>query len=187
VHSCSLTANGGHGLYVKGADANAGAGYNINASYNGGWGIYDSSFLGNTYVACHTAVNTLGSYKSDNANARNLFLGCYSEGGQPAGSIVAPAMFIGGLNDISGPGLLSGLIVPLYTSVGFGAPTIYLGVNQSYTSGVGLSFPDTGGTYPWTFGKATGRWGYQWANLGSPYYFMFYDRTATPQTDMRVT
>lgn len=51
------TNNGGHGFYVDGADANAGHGIEISATSNGKCGIYDSSFLGNTYVACHTSTN----------------------------------------------------------------------------------------------------------------------------------
>ena len=126
--------NGGHGFYTLGADANAGKGERIDARANRKCGIRDSSFLGNTYVACHTANNgknalvtygghnwyclsdTLGAsttpgtnaavwvdmgagsgysawsgagtyfigaaYWSGNANARNAFVGCYSEGGQ---------------------------------------------------------------------------------------------------------
>lgn len=89
--------NGGNGLLVTGPDANAGYILGLDASHNSGWGIYDSSFLGNTYVACHTASNTLGSYKSDNENARNVFLGCYSESGQPPASLITPALVVGGI------------------------------------------------------------------------------------------
>lgn len=94
----SVYGCGGDGIFVDGADSNAG---NVNAfdcSSNGGWGIYDSSFLGNTYAGCHTADNTSGAYKTDNANARNIFVGCYSEGGQPASDIAFPSQCIGGLH-----------------------------------------------------------------------------------------
>jgi hypothetical protein len=85
---------GKSGLFVDGADANAGYVIGLDCSDNGEWGIWDSSFLGNTYLACHTAGNVLGPYKSDNANARNLFLNCYSESGQPASSLLHPAMVV---------------------------------------------------------------------------------------------
>lgn len=88
---------GGHGVFVDGADVNAGVMTNIDASSNDGWGIFDSSFLGNTYVACHAATNTLGAYKTDNANARNVLLGCYAESGQPASDLVRPTVVIGGM------------------------------------------------------------------------------------------
>ena len=177
----TTSSNTLHGLYVKGADANAGACYSHNAMNNGGWGIYDSSFLGNTYVGCHTASNTLGSYKSDNANARNMFLNCYSEGGQPSAAVVSPSMILGGLIDPgTSPALLGGLDIPLHFTSSLGAPTFYLGYGQPNNSGIGMSFSDTQGLYPWTFVKTTGRWGYQWASLGTPGGFQFYDRAATP-------
>ncbi|MDB5417860.1 MAG: hypothetical protein JWP50_1279 [Phenylobacterium sp.] len=93
-----ITRCGGHGLFVRGADANAGSATAIDCSANGGWGIYDSSFLGNSYLACHTASNAAGPYRTSNANARNLFLGCYSESGQPGSVLVSPTMVVGGLH-----------------------------------------------------------------------------------------
>lgn len=49
--------NGQCGIFCDGADANAGTIKDVNCSYNGIWGIYDSSFLGNTIIACHTDGN----------------------------------------------------------------------------------------------------------------------------------
>ena len=46
-------------MYVDGADSNAGVANSVDASNNGRWGIFDSSFLGNTYVGCHCATNGL--------------------------------------------------------------------------------------------------------------------------------
>jgi hypothetical protein len=89
---------GRHGLYVDGNDANAGYVLGLDASLNAGWGIFDSSFLGNTYIATHAEGNALGPYKTDNANARNVLIGCYSESGQPGSSIVGPAVVLGGLH-----------------------------------------------------------------------------------------
>ena len=86
-----------HGVYVDGNDVNAGYGVLVNANNNAGWGIWDSSFLGNTWVGCHTSVNTLGSYKTDNINARSVFVGCYQEDGQVP-KIIAPAIHVGGLS-----------------------------------------------------------------------------------------
>lgn len=83
VQYCRIDSCGGHGFHVNGADTNAGVAIGIDCSDNAGWGFYDSSFLGNTYVACHAAANALGSYRVDDANARCVFLGCYHEGGQP--------------------------------------------------------------------------------------------------------
>lgn len=57
VRDCYLVRNGRAGLWVKGADANAGYAIGVDSSFNGQYGIYDASFLGNTYVACHTEYN----------------------------------------------------------------------------------------------------------------------------------
>ncbi len=52
-------ANGGamHGLYVQGSDANAGNVHGFLGISNRRWGIYDHSFLGNTYVGCNCSTN----------------------------------------------------------------------------------------------------------------------------------
>lgn len=89
---------GSDGLFIDGADVNAGIVTALDCSSNAGWGIYDSSFLGNTFVGCHVDGNTLGSYKTDDPNARSVFVGCYSEGGWPASSIVFPSIVLGGLH-----------------------------------------------------------------------------------------
>lgn len=172
-----ITNCGGHGMYVDGADVNAGVAIGIDATSNGRYGIYDSSFLGNTYIACHTANNGVatvgnnpsgsssfvhfggtrysahpgsteaayvatqpgtdanvwvpivagdvhpviptwtagqpvgtyfagGAYRTDNANAHNAFLGCYSESGQGASDFVGPVSVTGG--SIYGAGFTRG-------------------------------------------------------------------------------
>jgi hypothetical protein len=174
VTHCRLVSNKRHGLFVDGADVNAGVAVAVDASSNGHWGFYDSSFLGNTYLGCHSAtngvkavagntgsafvhyngpengntnhryaanvaaseadlvatvpglsetvwieINSLGSssqiptwlpaqpagtyfhggaYQTDNANARNTLVGCYSEGDQGPSQIVKPTIISGGLN-----------------------------------------------------------------------------------------
>lgn len=97
VENCVSILNGLNGIYTWGGDANAGYCIGLDASNNGNWGVYDSSFLGNTYLGCHTAANTLGSYKTDNTNARNAVISCYTEGGQ-AMSVAPPSIVIGGLH-----------------------------------------------------------------------------------------
>lgn len=87
---------GGNGLYVDGSDVNVGICVGFSAKANGGWGVLDSSFLGNTYVGCHTASNILGPYKTDSNNANNEFIGCYAENGQGSGSNVIPPSIIRG-------------------------------------------------------------------------------------------
>ena len=153
------------GLFFDGADSNACLVSMLEASANRTWGVDDSSFLGNSYVACHVAANgwdgALGSvptacshagrryfvrpgqadwcstnapsgtaadnqgwghigpggtyngvaqwasgtafreggaYRTDNPNARNVFIGCYSEGDQNPAQLVAPTIEVGGLH-----------------------------------------------------------------------------------------
>lgn len=57
IENCRLLENDRAGLYVDGPDANAGNVKDVDSSANGQYGIYDSSFLGNTYIGCHTASN----------------------------------------------------------------------------------------------------------------------------------
>jgi hypothetical protein len=253
IDNVRCSSNGEWGLFVDGPDVNAGTCIGLDASSNGGGGIWDSSFLGNTYIGCHTATNgsqvsgknqsrnrtslvwfdgmryyagrsaTLqqlvdtqpGSnsqiwvpdvltasassthpawlpgqsvgryfvshqYRTDNSNARNLFIGCYQEGGYSDNQIVKPSIVVGGLinrDQASGfQSSLSGSVLKDKTSI----ESVEIGYEQSRTSGVALEFFDTQSDYKWTFGKAVGRWGYQWAGLGAPGYIKFYDRGATP-------
>lgn len=57
IETVRIQQCGRNGIYVDGADSNAGFCQAADCSANGRWGIYDSSFLGNTYIACHTASN----------------------------------------------------------------------------------------------------------------------------------
>lgn len=154
----SSSNNGWNGVYVDGPDVNAGLGIGVNATHNGLYGIFDSSFLGNTWIGCHTASNNKhgqvhyngkryrlvaddvnagartvpgaddskwrfvrtgrphpaypdwsphkiyvrgGPYRSDNRNARSVFLGCYSEGDQGGSYVISPSIIVGGLFGIN--------------------------------------------------------------------------------------
>ncbi len=95
-----LEQTNGNGLYIAGADANACDFSGVSANSFKGWGVWDSSFLGNHHTAHQVAsAVAVGAYKSDNTNARNVFDGCYAESGTGAASIKSPAIFIGGLPD----------------------------------------------------------------------------------------
>jgi hypothetical protein len=52
-----LVENCRNGLYAEGADTNAGMVNSLSAIGCRQWGVWDRSFLGNTYSACHTAAN----------------------------------------------------------------------------------------------------------------------------------
>ena len=54
--------NDGCGVRVYGLDANSGVGHNVNAISNRVAGIFDQSFLGNTWIQPHTRDNGIISY-----------------------------------------------------------------------------------------------------------------------------
>ncbi len=112
---------GGNGLFVYGGDANAGTCIGLDCSHNGlgatgGWGILESSFLGNSYVGTHTSANVSGGYKTTNANSRNTFYGAYDEGGQPANLLLYPAKYISGT---SGSGFNAASTAQFFNDQGF--------------------------------------------------------------------
>ncbi len=73
VETMRITGCGGHGFYVDGADVNAGMAMSLDCSGNGRCGVYDSSFLGNTYIGCHVAGNGLAGY-GNNSTAQSSFV-----------------------------------------------------------------------------------------------------------------
>lgn len=86
------------GIRVEGGDANVGLGEHINVIGNGEWGIDDVGFLGSTWSTCHARGNVLGPYRGGGLNQRSLWLGCYSESGQPPANFTKSAIVIGGLH-----------------------------------------------------------------------------------------
>lgn len=243
IDSVTALFNGLHGIYAQGGDANAGYAIGVDASNNNGWGIWDSSFLGNTYVGCHTDGNGRksmvhyggnryyclnaslagsttpgtngavwaslgaggvhvpyypdwvsgatylvgGAYASTGVNARNMFIGCYSESGsQPPSNIVAPSMVLGGLH-------ASGFTAAA-TSTRIIDSTFTLLKSQSTTSGGNVSIgtgsggdtgavmalgdPSSSGVYPYRLKYSTGRWELNWGNAADWLYL--YNRDTTP-------
>lgn len=89
IENTSSGSNKGCGLYITGSDSNAGTAISLDVSTNLLEGIYDNSFLGNTFIGCHADSNgflggiaTYAPYRCGDTNARSMFLGCYVEGGQ---------------------------------------------------------------------------------------------------------
>jgi hypothetical protein len=236
-----ILGGGDYGMYLAGGDVNAGTARMVGVEGCRKWGIYENSFLGNTYVACNIAsagsqsivtfggnsyyclsdslggsttpgtdatvwklmangaypawvsggtYNQGGAYWSANPSSRNVFLGCYSESGQPPSLINATSLVLGGLHaagfrDSSSTPQLQAINSAL-TSSKFVTGTLsfgdtHLDSSQGLTSGDGQFFNDTQlNGYWWTFSKQVGSWGYQWAGLGTPHYLLFMDRSATP-------
>lgn len=80
-----------NGIYFDSADANACTVTHANVNANRQWGIYDSSFLGNTYVGCHSAANgwdgALGAIPTACTYSGNRY---YVKPGQAVGSSTNP-------------------------------------------------------------------------------------------------
>jgi hypothetical protein len=57
VEGGNYTRNGQCGIFIDGADVNAGVVTRVNVGFNGTWGIHDSSFLGNWIAGCHADSN----------------------------------------------------------------------------------------------------------------------------------
>lgn len=78
------------GVWVRGHDASEIVVENVNSLCNGrskidsdGYGFYDESQLGNSYISCHTRNNHLAGYRATWYKGvspnRSLFLNCYTE------------------------------------------------------------------------------------------------------------
>jgi pectate lyase-like protein len=87
----------GDGLHVEGNDANACTFVAVTCSNNGGWGIWDGSFLGNTYIGAHVENNLTGAIHTEDDTSDTTFIGTYVEGGQGVGvDLRGPALMLGG-------------------------------------------------------------------------------------------
>jgi hypothetical protein len=253
LNTIALLSNGGFGVFINGADVNAGIATAVNVSDNGLGGLLDSSFLGNTHVGHHAATNgganagynaTLGKtslvsfggnryygannateaslvattpgtdeavwtfsgvggpgsthllwvasqpvgtyfssaqYKTDSANAKNVFIGCYSESGYSPSFFVRPTLILGGSLAVNGGAYLTSSLTNTVLAGTFEAETIRLGYQaESRSSGNFISLPDTSDTnFSWTLEKIVGRIGWSWANLSTPGFISLFDRTAT--------
>ncbi len=94
VQSCTM-----NGIYVDGDDASACLVSHTDVRNCSGWGVYDTSFFGNTYVGLMLHTNAAGAYRVDGTSNRSLLLGCYSEADQPTSNFFdSLAMAIGGLH-----------------------------------------------------------------------------------------
>lgn len=167
--------NGSDGLYVDGADANAGLALKVNSSNNGGYGIVDSSFLGNTYIGCHTDSNTLGSIVTDDANAQSVFIGCYAETGEA--SLVSPTIMIGGLNSSSARVSAASTAFVLGGGAAVRKPFTYIDNRGATTIGSTLGRNDTSMS-AMTFGATTesaslDAWKFKFDNVNNAWYLQY--------------
>lgn len=98
IHRASLYFNEGHGLYLHGTNSNIITVSNIDTTSNKGWGVYDHSFLGNTYIGNHASTNYYGSYRLGEAIGGSSGFGNYDEGGNPSNVFGQYTTWFGGQN-----------------------------------------------------------------------------------------
>lgn len=92
-----IANNKGNGIYLQGGDANKCSFYDADVRDNGENGIYDHSFLGNSFTNCMAHSNGKSNYRADDANNRATFVGCYSEQGSAPEFLAGAATWHGGL------------------------------------------------------------------------------------------
>ena len=91
LRNVSISGCDGHGLFVRGSDTQGGAYIGGVVTGNGGrasdedftgpgFNIYESSFLGNTYISIQLGGGGQGSIFSNSIGGGNTFIGCYQEG-----------------------------------------------------------------------------------------------------------
>lgn len=97
IRDCILSSNGQDGLYIAGDDANVMLIMSVDASGNGRDGINDRSFLGCTFIGCHTSANRHRNYNCDRATSPTFsaYFGCYAESD-------APSVFKGNVTVVGG-------------------------------------------------------------------------------------
>ncbi|HYD11805.1 MAG TPA: hypothetical protein VEC11_03060 [Allosphingosinicella sp.] len=100
-----------HGFMFDGDDANACKVFGCNAFVPavGCFGFYDASFLGNSYVGCHTDGDSTGAagYKVEYGSGanRSVFAGCYAEPNftGDAWDVALPALIIAPMGEMPAP------------------------------------------------------------------------------------
>jgi hypothetical protein len=129
-----------HGIFVDGADVNAGLVEACDCNSNRGYGVYDSSFLGNLYIACHadangvataqgsTGISTMGSF-GGNAYAVVVGQAAGASTNSPKGSTVTITIASPGVVSWNAHGLIAGTPVAFATT---GALPTGLAVNTTY-------------------------------------------------------
>lgn len=90
-------SNSGDGIYIFGENSNAGITERVSVQNNGGYGINDQSFLGNTHIQPHAAYNALGDYNTKGNPQRNSWINPYSEGGSPISHFKSGDVVINGV------------------------------------------------------------------------------------------
>ena len=98
IEKCFAAENTNDGFWLGRVDGNAVTVIGCDARDNGRFGFNDDSFLGNNFLSCMAHYNKQGDFfvRAKN-NARSMFLGCYSEGGNKISRLGPLSTVIGGI------------------------------------------------------------------------------------------
>lgn len=97
IDDCVISACGRHGVFLAGENANAGTVQRIlGTGALNGYTIYDRSFLGNTFVACHSEGARRSYYTADGGVANCTFVGCYQESSDGPAQLGVGTLVLGG-------------------------------------------------------------------------------------------
>lgn len=182
LYRCQAIANGDHGVYVNGDDANTGVAMKVFSQLNGGYGIYDNSLIGNTYVGCDTVGNTLGSMYATRTSAANTVIGLWED------DVGSQSQFDGDSNTIIGGngGNPSATSSSFVMWGGFAQRKPYQYINNRGTEQVaaqlGTVYNDTSMTVQ-TFGAATSEgalnaWKFQFDSTEKAWFLQYAGSTA---------
>lgn len=176
LYRCQAIDNGDHGVYVNGDDANTGVAVKVFSQLNGGYGIYDNSLIGNTYVGCDTIGNTTGSMWADRASAANTIVGLWED------DALKTSVFGGSNTIVGGNGgnpSTSSSAFAMAKGIAQWAPYQYLNNRgaEQVASALGTAYNDTSMTVQ-TFGAATSEgslaaWKFQFDATEKAWYLQF--------------
>lgn len=113
-----------NGIMTIGPDVNGGVCEAADVSDNREWGILESSFLGNTYIACmahnngSSSYDTFGAFTTTDLNARSCFIGCYAEDDRGGRVVInSPSLLLGGFSGHKNEGSGGSMYVVLGSTI----------------------------------------------------------------------
>lgn len=174
LHNCKAIANGSHGLYVDGNDANTGVCTKFFAQLNGGYGVYENSLIGNTYIGVDTVGNTSGPMWAARASSAVTVIGLWEDDVGSTSTFGANVTSIGGDN---GNATSASAGFTMAGGVAFNAPYKYL--NQRSTPDVGAAIGVNDSSYAvMSFGTATespttDAWKWQYDNTAHVWHYQY--------------
>jgi len=178
LKNCKAILNGGDGLHTDGLDANAGVCDKFFSQLNTGYGVYDNSFLSNTYISFDTAGNGIAPFYSDRNTNECTLIGCHDDGagGSTLGSTVTS---VGG-NGLQPSAASQGF--HMSAGVARNAPFKYLNEDGSEDIGSTLGRNDSTLT-AFTFGAqsesaSTDAWKFKFEPTDKEWYWQFANSTS---------